>query len=269
MIEDDLIPYIDQPREVSIETYAKCNAACTFCPYPTLDRIDTRMPMELIDRLILEMSEWEEPFFFSPFKVNEPLLDKRLFDICNKVTDNTLGVLRIFSNGSALNLRNIEKIANLDRVVQLWISLNEYRPEQYKDLMNLDFEHTARNLDVLHDSNFPYPVMLSTVGFPNEDFRRYCFDRWPRFESLAIRDGGWLGFTGGDEEIPDTHCWRWWELSIMATGQASLCCMDGEGKYGFGDVNNESLLEIYAKTRKWREGISRKAAGDPCNRCWN
>ena len=29
---------IDYPAIVSIETYAYCNAACNFCPYPNLTR---------------------------------------------------------------------------------------------------------------------------------------------------------------------------------------------------------------------------------------
>ena len=265
----DMSRYMDQPREVSVETFTRCNAACTFCPYTTLDRLGDKMPWSLIDKLIEEMSDWEVAFFFCPFKVNEPLLDKRIFDICKKATDRTLAVIRLFSNGSTLSLRNIQRIAEIDRMPQLNISLNEYRPDKYKSLMNLDFEHTAKNIDVLHNTDVPYQVVLSTVGFPNEDFRRYCFDRWPKFDSVALRDGGWLGFSDVSYEIPDTNCGRWWELSIMANGIASLCCMDGEGKYGMGDTNNETLLEIYAKYRHWREGMSRKDAGDPCNRCWN
>src|SRR5262249_27338104 len=31
-------PYLDYPQEVHIETLAMCNATCTFCPYPTMDR---------------------------------------------------------------------------------------------------------------------------------------------------------------------------------------------------------------------------------------
>ena len=266
----DLQPYIDQPHEVSVETLAQCNAACTFCPYPTLERIGTKMPMSHIDSLIDQMAEFEHPFYFSPFKVNEPLLDKRLFEICQRVLEKTNAVLRIFTNGSALNLKNIVNLAELDRVAHLWISLNEYRQEEYKNLMNLDFEHTAKNLDLLHETDFPHPVILSTVGYPNEDFRYYCFKRWPEFESLAIKNGGWLGYTDAqDEEVPNTGCQRWFEMSIMADGKASLCCMDGEGQYGFGDTNEETLLEIYAKTRKWRLGMSRRDAGDPCNRCTN
>jgi len=261
--------YIDQPFEVSVETYAFCNAACTFCPYPTLDRQGTKMPDELIIKLIDEMSEWETPFFFSPFKVNEPLLDKRFNDICWDVTHNTIAGLRVFSNGSALTKKNIDNIAKLPRVEVLWISLNEFRADKYKNLMNLDFERTAKNLDELH-KGFPHSVMLSTVGFPNEDFRRYCFDRWPKFESMAIKNGGWLGnIDCEDEEIPDVMCNRWYELSIMANGIVSLCCMDGKGEYPLGDVNKQTMLEVYATTRERRQPDVTRLGIYPCNTCTN
>jgi hypothetical protein len=29
------------------------------------------------------------------------------------------------------------------------------------------------------ERDFPHQVMLSCVGHPNEDFRLYCFERWP------------------------------------------------------------------------------------------
>lgn len=267
----DLSRYVDQPREVSFETYAKCNAACTFCPYPTLDRIDAKMSWALIDKYIEEMSDWTIPYFLCPFKVNEPYLDKRIFDICKKATDNTLAVIRLFTNGSTLTDKNIGRTAEIERMPQLNISLNEWRPEQYKNLMSLDFDRTTRNIDALHKSEPGYEVILSTVGFPNDAFKQYCLRRWPRFVPIVLRDGGWLGFSDVSYEIPNTSCGRWFELSIMANGIASLCCVDGEGKYGLGDTNTETLLEIYAKTRPWRTtpDFRRTQAGDPCNRCWN
>src|SRR6266568_9089325 len=37
-------PYLDYPQEVHIETFAYCNAKCTFCPYPTMERQGDKMP---------------------------------------------------------------------------------------------------------------------------------------------------------------------------------------------------------------------------------
>ena len=269
---DDLRRYYqEQPNEVSLETLAQCNAACTFCPYPTLERIGTRMPYELIRRLIDEMATWEHPFFFSPFKVNEPLLDKRLIPICQEFNEKVpKGVLRIFTNGSPLTEERAQEIAGLNRVVHLWVSLNSHDPEEYRRLMGLDFDRTARNLDRLHASDFPHPVVLSCVGFPNEEFRRYCFERWPKFQSTAIGKSAWIDYTDPQiSEVPDSECSRWWELSITATGKVSLCCMDGEARYPLGDVNTQTMLEIYNSPgyRALRSLKSRRQSAEPCNRC--
>ena len=59
--------YMDQPGEVSIETLSLCNARCTFCPYPTLERKGERMSDEMLTRIIDEMNSFEVPFVFSPF----------------------------------------------------------------------------------------------------------------------------------------------------------------------------------------------------------
>lgn len=264
--------YLDQPLEVSIETFAHCNARCTFCPYPTLERQGTRMPDALIERLIEEMAAFRHPFLFSPFKVSDPLLDKRLIDICRRFEARCpQGILRIFTNGSALTEARIAELASLERLAHLWVSLNSHDPLEYERLMGLDFERTARNLDRLHASDFPHPVMLSAVGSGNEAFLRYCAKRWPKFRAFLIKQDAWIDYTTAEvAEVPDTPCTRWWELNITATGRAALCCMDGRGEHGFGDVNETTLMDLYNHPtyRAWRVGqMSRRAAGHPCAGC--
>lgn len=266
--------YLDQPHEISLETLALCNAACTFCPYPTLERKGERMSDELIDKVIGEMAAFTKGFYFSPFKVNEPLLDKRTIPLCERVNREVPNaVLRIFTNGSALTPDKVEAIARLQRVTHLWISLNSHIPEEYERLMAMPFERTAKRLDYLHEQDFPHPVVLSAVGFPNEPFRRYCYERWPKFQSLAIKKDAWLGYTDPMySEVPDTPCGRWFELSITSTGVVSHCCMDGSAAYPVGDINTNTLLEIY-NAPFWRERreqmVSRKQldARSPCARC--
>lgn len=266
--------YLDQPKEVSLETFAYCNAACTFCPYPTLERIGQKMPDHLISRLIGEMATWEKEFHFSPFKVNEPFLDKRLGDICRKFeADVPLGTLRLFTNGSALTLTNIKWVAELKRLTHLWISLNEHRPDEYQKLMNIPFERTAKNLDALHkeveEGRFTHDVMVSRVG-NNIEFQHYCHERWPLFGQHMIKKDAWIGFTEPDDgRIPNSPCIRWFELSIMANGVVSLCCMDGTGEYSIGNVSEKSMLEVYNDPayRERREGLWNRKKVMPCSRC--
>lgn len=272
MYQDMQASFLDYPIEVSIETLALCNARCTFCPYPTLDRKGTRMSDETLDRLVNELISWKRPVYFSPFKVNEPLLDKRTIPLCERINREAPDVvLRLFTNGAALTPKNIQQIANLKKVAHLWVSLNSHIPEEYERVMGLDFEQTAKRLDYLHSQPFPHTVVLSTVGYPNEEFRYYCFERWPNFESVAIKRDSWLGYTDAQRtDVPDTPCSRWFELSIMATGKSALCCMDSTGEHGHGDVGTQTLLEIY-NTPAWRERreklLSRREVASPCAGC--
>jgi len=272
--------YLDWPYEISIETFAKCNASCTFCPYTTLDRIGEKMPDELIDQIIEELKDHPHPFLISPFKVNEPFLDKRLIPICRKINaELPNAILRLFSNGSALTEKHIDEVATLSRVTHLWISLNEYEADAYKATMGLDFDRTVANLDLLHSKKaagtFPWPVMISRVRqalIPNDAdnaFSAFVKDRWPLFGVHLIKRDSWLGFTEpNDPEVPDAPCARWFELSVMATGKVSLCCMDGEGEFSIGDIR-DGVFSTY-NSAHWRERrlkmVSRKTI-HPCSSC--
>jgi MoaA/NifB/PqqE/SkfB family radical SAM enzyme len=273
--------YLDWPHEVTIETFAKCNAACVFCPYPTLDRQGTKMPDEMIDRIIEELKDHPLPFIVSPFKVNEPFLDKRLIPICKKINaELPKARLRLFSNGSALTDRHITEVADLERVIHLWISLNEHEPDEYRKTMSLDFERTAANLDRLHyavECGFPHEVVVSKVmkgrAADGRDmaFREYVLARWPLFKPFLIKRDSWLGFIEpNDRPVPDEPCGRWFELNIAATGKVALCCMDGRAEYSIGDLNEQSLFEVYngkAYRNQRVRMLSRKEAGGACATC--
>ena len=264
--------YLDWPMEVSIETLAKCNAACVFCPYPTLDRQGEKMPDAMLDRIVEELKDCPHRFIISPFKVNEPFLDKRLLPFCRKVmAELPNAMLRLFSNGSALTEKHLRQVNDLERVFHLWVSLNTHDPEEYKRVMSLDFERTAANLDRLHAmmarKEFGHPVVVSKVmegkkrSIPDEAFVLYCLDRWPLFDVFTIKRDSWLGNIDADEApIPDAPCNRWNELSITATGVVALCCMDGKAEYPIGDLNMQTFYEVYNLSvyrERWEKQMSR------------
>jgi MoaA/NifB/PqqE/SkfB family radical SAM enzyme len=272
--------YLDQPYEVSIETLALCNAACTFCPYPTLDRKGTQLPDMEIDRLLFQMQKWPKPFTISPFKVNEPLLDNRMMHICRAINVYVpQAKLRLFTNGSPLTIEKMHAIDALDNVAHLWVSLNSHDSAEYKRLMSLDFERTTGRLDQLHTlvqtGYFRHQVVISKVSssqnhLDGDSFLRYCDNRWPMFRTTLIKQDGWLGYVPPvDPAIPNTPCTRWFELSILATGIVSLCCMDGKGEFPIGNIRENSLLEIYNRPlwRDRREHMISRLEIHPCSTC--
>jgi radical SAM protein with 4Fe4S-binding SPASM domain len=62
---------------------------------------------------------------------------------------------------------------------------------------------------------------------------------------------------------------QWLNISVICDGTVPHCCMDSTGKYGFGNVNEQSLLEIYnsPKFRVMREAVLGRSAVHPCNTC--
>lgn len=275
--------YLHQPHEVSLETLAWCNARCTFCPYPTLERKGTKMESALIDRLIREMAEWTEPFFISPFKVNEPLLDNRLKDICEAIESQVKNArLRLFTNGTPLTDRHLNWISDLARLDHLWISLNEVDEASYYQTMGLSYSIVKGNLDRLHAriiaQTFWQNVVVSRVSdgnsfTPSEKdkiFAEFVRKRWPRFRVHIIKKDGWLGYTTpGDSRVPQSPCGRWFELNVMAHGKVALCCMDGTGEFSIGDVTVSSLLDVYNQSHliERRQHASTRAGITPCERC--
>lgn len=267
---------MDQPREVTIETMTLCNAACSFCPYPTLERKGNKMSDELLDRLVKEMAEFKIPFFFSPFKLSDPLLDNRMIPLLERINREVPNVvLRLFTNGTPLTPEKIEQLSRLRQVAHLWISLNSHKPEEYQRIMKMPFERTVKRIDYLHSLDFPHPVVLSAVGFPNHEFVAYCRQRWPKFQAFVIKKDSWLGFTDSQiTTVPDTPCSRWLELNIMSTGKVSHCCMDSgeDPRWSIGDLNTQTMLEVY-NSPFWRErrekALSRKQLDErsPCAGC--
>jgi radical SAM protein with 4Fe4S-binding SPASM domain len=184
-----------------------------------------------------------------------------------KVNDKTKAITRIFTNGSALTLKRAEELHNIDNL-ELWISLNEHDEDRYKEVMGIDFNKTVKNIDALHETDFCHKVKLLKVG-RDEGFKAYCKERWPDYEAIIIKKDGWLGYTEPAPNKIGDACDRWFELSIMADGKVSLCCMDGTGEYAIGDINTQTMREVYntPEYKARRLGDVKRGEVSPCSTC--
>jgi radical SAM protein with 4Fe4S-binding SPASM domain len=60
-------------------------------------------------------------------------------------------------------------------------------------------------------------------------------------------EGNWAGYLGKMRTTPTECCFRALnQIMILWDGRVSLCCFDGEGDVIFGDLNRQSLKEIFA-----------------------
>lgn len=276
--------YVNYPLEVTIETTGKCNARCVFCPHAQMERRFTDMPDSLFLKIISDLKEipTNHKFSISPFKVNEPLMDKNIFkkiEIINNELPNA-GV-RFFSNFNMATYEHIEKLSKIKNLQTLWISLNLINPEEYKEVMGLDLNKTLKNIEMLLKFNKEHKIVDKVsisrvcdgtykdkefVDKLNEILKEYRAE----YEIKLLPRSGWIDYVDSLFDVPEQQpCLRWFEVNITCTGKVALCCMDGEAKYSIGDVNEQSVLEVYNKKeyRELRENIYPRKFLDPCKRC--
>lgn len=272
--------YMDFPAHVHLETLAQCDAACVFCPYPELERQGERMTDALIEKVISDLEEIPRnlPFQLSPFKVNEPFLDVRLFDVLGSINQRLPNAtINLTTNGSAATVKNIDRVAAVKNLHYLWISFNDHREVEYEATMKLPFRRTIERLRMIHErkraGDFPIRVVLSRVGdgtAADDEFCRWAKYAFPLFETSVFQRGAWIGQVKDvDQDVPNVGCARWFDLSITATGIVAHCCMDGQAKYPIGDVRKDHVLTIYNSPhyRQLREKTLTRMSASPCNRC--
>ncbi len=273
----------DYPAIVHLETLASCNAACNFCPYPTLERKGVRMPDALIEKVIGDLSDIPKNvyFQFAPYKVSEPFLDSRLFDVLAMANAKLPSAsISIITNGSPLTEKKIHQLGAVKNLAYINVSMNFDNPEEYEAVMQLPFARTVERVELLHrmhgEGVIRCPVRLTRVASNRNDdlsFMDWVRANFPRFKPDVAPRHDWIGAIddpAGVAAVPDAPCHRWFDLSITATGSVSMCCMDGAAQYPKGDVNTQHVLEIYNQPwlRELRKTlVSRRQARSPCNGC--
>ncbi|MEO1191741.1 MAG: radical SAM protein [Pseudomonadota bacterium] len=251
--------WLDTPRFVSIETYAKCNASCDFCPYPELNRIGEKLPDETVYKILDEIATFKPlPRQLVFARVNEPFLDPRLFDFLTYASKKLRPTkLILFSNGQPVIDRTIDRLNEVRNFEKLSISFNEHRKALYEKSMGINYRITRQRLDNLHAraerGELNFQVTLSRVGLSNKGdyaFLDWCKNRYPLFPASSYARFAWTGTESKDVWVPapDTGCTQWFSLNILADGRDAFCCIDGFGRSRA--IADHSLLELYNEPSK-------------------
>ena len=240
------------------------------------------MPDTLIEKIINDLTAipTSVPFNLLPYKVNEPFLDKRLPDVLETVNDRLPNAtISLFSNGSAFTKSNLNRIASIQNIQQLVISLNEYKPGAYFELMRMPLARTLDKLQLLHglvvSETMRHPITINRVmdgTVTDAQFLEWGKATFPAFQTTLSLRKDWNGQV--DERTtfqtaPKLPCRRWFDLSIMATGSTTMCCMDGKGEWPIGDANENQLLDIYnaPEHKAIRTNATTRHEVDSCRTC--
>lgn len=245
---------------LQIETCTICNAKCNFCPYPTKVRDKTIMPMALFKKIIDEAATTAHRFDVVILSgIGEPLLDKLLDERVAYVKKNLPKArITIFNNGSLLYPERFETLKRLG-VEDFVISLNASNAEQRKRRMGLDdFDTAVKNAEYACAHDDGIKVTVHTIQTLDEfNTREECDEFYAKWG----RSTGWWGSEYVDEgghgilkqDINEQHiqtnltCRRAFDqIYIKYDGRVTACCIDIYGDQIFGNLNENTLQELYA-----------------------
>jgi MoaA/NifB/PqqE/SkfB family radical SAM enzyme len=244
---------IDQPRgaalgntleHVQVQTVSWCNRECVFCPSGTFEIPKTSMSDAVLDRIAAELRRLKFRGRFSPYLMNEPLLDKHLAERISRIR-GVLSEATIFisTNGDALSadlgLRLFD--AGLDRMlVNLYDANGPARRRTEAALAAL--VNTLPDLMLLRDAAFPElvedPALSGKKLIAVTDASEW------KASDLTNRAGNVPNAAIPVEPLK-ASCYRpFRQLYIRYTGDVVLCCCDWRGEVVFGNIMNEDLDAI-------------------------
>ena len=193
--------YMDSPMAVAIESTGRCNAACSFCPHPSLDRRRTSMDDALFDKLVSDLSDLptDRPVIIYPNVVNEPFMDRDFFDRFRRLMAAVPSAqLDLITKLNVVPKRFWDELWTLPRVRSIRLSFAAANGPEYEAAMNIDFDRTVKNLRQLLSGIrergwLKVPVRLSRIADQTDGDRRYAEDCRTILE----------GFEAGKDYIPE------------------------------------------------------------------
>lgn len=255
------------PRAVQFQTLSVCNARCIFCCHRHSPELipHGRMDDALINKIIAECGRHKlAAGRISPYLTNEPLQDKRMPAILHNIhqTCGPFVKTKINTNASLLDENMSQQLLD-SGLTYLWISVNGYSPETYRESMDLDFDTVMRNIDVFLDMKKTLgrkrpKVIITTIKTKLvenelEKAREYWAQRDVSFKihHLDNRTGESVTSdlrvaTERGKLKPKRACDLFLKQAyIVENGDMIICCHDWRQSVVVGNITNSSIAEVW------------------------
>ena len=249
------------------------------------------MDFSLYKKIIDEVKDYV--FDVNLFHRGEPLINPRIIDMIKYANENKIKT-RIHTNGALLN-ENLSRELIKSGLNLISFSFDGYSKETYeKNRINATYEDTIGNiitfLKIKKELKSRTPITIIQVmefdeNLSPEDFQKQKNEFIKKFntlplDKLVIRTphnwGGLLEIEGikkvnryKSKLIPCTFIW--YSLTIFYNGKVYLCPQDFAGEILVGDVNKDSIKDVFNNEviTVIRERFKNKNISDlnPCNSC--
>ena len=253
--------HLPLPAVLLIENTNCCNAQCVMCPRETLTRKRGYMDFGLFEKIMKELSMASRKPVVHLHGFGEPLLDPLLPERIKLAKTCGIKHTYIVTNASLLFHETARKIINagLDTMKVSFYGTDE--PSYHATMRGLDFKVSLNNVRdfvrIRKELKKRTPKLIlqylpqETNGAKTEEFQsqwRSLLDRKAGdcLNLISLENfGGGRAYNHMGERIVSICFYPWAALSVLFDGRAVTCCMDYNGLQGVGDLNSQSLTEIW------------------------
>jgi MoaA/NifB/PqqE/SkfB family radical SAM enzyme len=248
------MPFAAKPKFIQMETVTKCNAKCPFCPQNEVVRDPARMPTETWRKIVDDTRGWG--ITYRPFLTTEPFVDNRMPEVVRYIKDNDpTARVEFNTNGELmtekLSIELLEAGVDIMRFSIDGLSREIYEPSR----IGIDFtkvmERTRRFLELWDEGGYRDKVFteLRMIEVPENRHEVEAYkDYWgPRCSEVLITTMYQWPWTGQKrEDVVLKPCLKILdEMFFYTNGNATICCWDVHERAVVGNVNEQSVGEIW------------------------
>jgi hypothetical protein len=219
------------------------------------------MPDEMVDKIVKEISMWEDPVAIMPFFYGESLANPKLFDQCGLFEKYAPKArIELSTNGSLLDEEKIENLVNMKNLRYINFSGYAGTKETYEKIMGLPFdtlEKIEKAIKRLHEDR---PDVRMVVGCTNDP----RFVSGADFHALQMRFGKYgnivsphpISFNNQhvsgfprvvSDIVPCTAIFV--NVVVYNDGVIGACCFDVEHELAIGNMSEGMMPIITAFNR--------------------
>lgn len=246
------------PPIMHVELTNVCNLKCPICPRTKMTRKQGFISLELIDKIISEAKNKAE--FVTLNSWGESILHPEI-DIISQKFKNAGFKIQLSTNATLLTPERQEKLLK-SGIDFLLLSIDATSEQTYNKVRTGgDYNKTMSNiksfLRKVKSQKAPVKcvcqLIYSRLNMSEaEGFRNY----WKKF-GADVWIKPYINWNGEDDiessyfpgEVPQTSnslCdWPWRQLVVHWNGNVVSCCCDYDGKELMGNVNENTLAEIW------------------------
>lgn len=213
------------------------------------------MKMELFKSLIDQATDIPLIDHITITGLGEPFLDKHLVERLQYVRKKMPGVLLdVYTNGGYLTEDNIKAVRDAGLSV-LYVSLNAANARKRREVMKLhDFDKVRemchKAIEMRGDMKIVVKAVMAKDLMEHDELEEFMREWGGSHDNgghaFVHFEGNWAGAMYPVRTTPVTACVRaLGEIMVLWDGRVSLCCFDGEGEVILGDLNKQTIKEVF------------------------